>query len=306
MTSFTKKKIRVTLTLDRGTFNDSAFGDTQSNTLTIEGLRVQCTINSPGGYVSSESHIRIYGLSKNVMDAVTTLRLDNAAQVPDGSTRAQFKNSIAIEAGDDESDYTLVFTGNIITAMGDYANLPDVYLDIVAQAAYEQQIANLKPNSYQGSRDAADILADIAAQAGWETEFHDLAGKPLTDQYLTGSAKSQAEKIAQAAGFDLLFENNTMVAMRSGGTRTGQIPLLSSETGLVGYPSFDYVGVQFKCLFNPTIRMYGQIQIDSDLSRANGTWRVSALQYELDSETPQGRWFCSGRGTPPQEAVIGR
>lgn len=304
--SFTKKKIRVTITLDSGTFNGSAFGDTQSNTLTIENLRVQCTINSPGGYVSSESNIRIYGLSQDVMDAVTTLRLDNAGEVPNGTTRAQFKHRIAIEAGDEENDYTLVFTGNIITAAGDYNNLPDVYLDVSAQAAYEQQIANLPPNSYRGEREASDILTDIANQVGWSPEFHGVTGFPLSDTYLTGSAKNQAEKIAQAAGLDLLFEHDKLIAMPTGGNRIGQIPLLTAETGLVGYPTFDYVGVRFKCLFNPAILMYGLVQIDSDLPRANGTWKVNALQYELDSETPQGRWFCSGLGTPPQEVLIGR
>jgi len=305
--SFAKKKIRVTIALDSGTFNDSAFGETGSNTITIEGLRVQCTINSPGGWVSSESNIRIYGLSKSVMDTVTTLRLDNAGEVPNGTVRAQFKHRIAIEAGDEKSDYTLVFTGNILAAAGDYSNIPDVYLDIAAIAAYEQQIANLQPNSYPGERNTADILADIAKQAGWETDFHAIDGLPLTDAYLTGSAKSQAEKVAQAAGIDVLFENNKLVAMPSGGSReTKQIPVLTAETGLLGYPVFDYIGVRFKCLFNPVILMYGLIQIDSDLPRANGIWRVAALQYELDSETPDGRWFCSGLGTPPQEARIGR
>lgn len=304
--SLNKKKLRATITLEKGTFNNSAFGDTQSNTITIEGLRIQCTINSPGGYVSSESNIRIYGVSENVMNAVTTLRLDNANQIPDGSTRAQFKHQIAIEAGDEKNEYTTIFTGNILAATGDYFNLPDVCLDIAAIAAYDEQIANLPPNSYQGEREASDILADIAAQVGWSTEFHGVTGFPLSDTYLTGSAKNQAEKIAKAAGLDLLFEHEKLIAMPSGETRTSQIPLLSAKTGLVGYPVFDYVGVRFKCLFNPAILMYGLIQIDSDLPRANGTWRVAALQYELDSETPEGRWFCSGLGTPPQESRIVR
>ena len=74
---------------------------------------------------------------------------------------------------------------------------------------------------------------------------------------------------------------------------------ISPDLGLVGYPTFTYQGVIVKALFNSSLKYGSLIEVQSSLKPATGTWVVTNLTYELESETPNGAWFMRIEAYPP-------
>jgi hypothetical protein len=48
--------------------------------------------------------------------------------------------------------------------------------------------------------------------------------------------------------------------------------------------------------FKPAVKFMGAIEVRSDLTPANGKWKVYQLEYELDSMELHGRWFMTITG----------
>jgi hypothetical protein len=87
--------------------------------------------------------------------------------------------------------------------------------------------------------------------------------------------------------------------------------LISAGSGLVGYPRFSSTGMNFRCIYNPNLRIGGQIRMQSTVGAAatqaqatatqpatpepggpNGIWYVVGLSYDLSAQLPGGPFFC--------------
>jgi hypothetical protein len=84
------------------------------------------------------------------------------------------------------------------------------------------------------------------------------------------------------------------MGVRNGGT----VPLISPATGLVGYPTYSDMGITIKTLFNPFIRLAQLVTVESSLAFANGSWGAYYVRHELESQTPNGKWFTHFTGAP--------
>ena len=81
------------------------------------------------------------------------------------------------------------------------------------------------------------------------------------------------------------------------------MPFICANSGLVGYPGFDGVGVTFKILFNPAVLFGGRVKLETDIVRAAGVWVVSSVAHNLESEKPDGAWFSTIRGNASGLAI---
>jgi hypothetical protein len=100
----------------------------------------------------------------------------------------------------------------------------------------------------------------------------------------------------RAAGIDYYIGQRTVAICPKNTPRKSLIPLISKDTGLVGYPTFDGPGVNFVCLFNPAIAFLGQVKIESDIPQANGYWSVMGVFHRLEALIPGGVWQSRIRG----------
>ena len=63
---------------------------------------------------------------------------------------------------------------------------------------------------------------------------------------------------------------------------------------MVGYPLANSQYMFVKTIFNPSLKFGGQIQVaDSQVVGANGKWTIASLVHELESITPNGKWFST-------------
>lgn len=281
------------------------FTGKQSNQITLSGFRSSVHILQAGGRSRSTAQIDIHGLSLSTMNDLSTLGM-----------RLQFvpRNTIIVLAGNAIDGMATVFQGNIISAWADFSGAPNVPFHIEAFTGGAAAVINVPPSSYQGSTDVATIFSSLATLAGLAFENNNVQQK-INCPYLDGSALEQIEKLVDMTqvGHDIAAgtTNNagTLIIWPKNGSKGGQIPLVSAETGLVGYPSFDAMGIILKTLYNPAIGYGGQIKVQSivlpansvaasrgtssgtSLLPANGIWTVYGLEHTLESLMPNGQWF---------------
>jgi hypothetical protein len=283
------KELRFVITLGAG-----SFGSSNANTITLQGYRAVVDIDKAGGMLMGTLRAQIYGVSQSDMNAVATYKYYKKGAAP---------NTVQVFAIDGSQE-TLVFSGNIVNAWGDYNAQPDVFLMIQSQAAYFAQINPVPPTSYPGAVDAVTALQQLAGNMDLTFENNGVSGIKLANQYLPNTTLEQAKTIAAAAGIWLYVDIGVLAIAPANNSRSGPVPIVSAETGLIAYPTFDGIGVNFKLLFNPAIRFGGSVQIQSSIPVATGTWIVVSISLRLESEKPDGAWFMTIRGTKGNLSIV--
>lgn len=285
MTSFNKKQLKFVITLQTG-----KFGSSNNNQITLEGFRASVSIDKAGGMMMGTLRANIYGVEQKDMNSITTLQF---------KTGLTIINTVQVYAIVDTpsggTSETLVFAGNIINAWGDYLSMPDVFLKIEAQSVYLAGLQTATPLSIKGSIDVAVVMQRIATAMGLGFENNNVSFT-LTNVYVADTLKEQALMLAQMCGFSLYIDDTILAITNRYSPRMGLIPQISPQSGLVGYPTFDGVGVNFRTVYNPGIIFGGQVQLITDIKQAAGQWNVTSIAHMLESEMPDGQWFSQVRG----------
>lgn len=275
-----KKRLKFIITLGTG-----KFGASDNNQITLEGYRAIADIDKAGGMMMGTLRARIYGVTQDDMNSITTLQWKPQETIP---------NTVEVYAIDGNTE-TLVFAGNIVNAWGDYQTMPEVYLRLQAQSAFINQLKPVPPRSFKGSIDVASVMSQIAKDLGYNFENNGV-NVTLTDVYLPNTGLEQAKDLAHAANIDLYLDDKTLAITPANSPRGELIPEISAESGLIGYPTFDGIGVNFQTLFNPSITFGGRIKLMTDIKQAKGEWIVTSIGYRLESEKPGGAWLANVRG----------
>jgi hypothetical protein len=303
--SFQERRIDLTITLGQG-----AFGNSGANTVKLSNLRIKADILKQGSPGFDKAVVRAYGVQPHVMNEISTLG------IPLNMWR--YGNNLLVEAGDAVNGMAIVFNGTLHRAWQDFDEAPETALVMEAWGGQTAAIAPAKPVSYPGSASVATILQNIAATQGWNFENNGV-NTFLENEYLAGTATQQFQQVGRDAGINVILDSGTnpptLVATPRNMTRGGLVPLISATTGLVGYPKFQDYGMSFRCIFNPNIRLHGQIEMQSTTGPStpqtitlnqpgqpatptvvgpNGFWYVvSPLTYDLAAQLPGGPWFTN-------------
>jgi hypothetical protein len=273
-----KKRLKFVFTLAIGSFSSGG------SVLTLEGLRASVNINNAGGAVLSTLRANIYGMTASDMNSVTTTKWDPTFA----------KNTADVYAIDGAQE-TLVFQGNIVNAWGIYAGMPEVYLTVEAQNNYLGQITSPSPTrtTLTAATTIATVMQQLAASLGVNFENNGVTGTVRAGQTISGSYVDQVRTMAQTYNFLYFFDpasNTLAITPLNNPRQTQSVPVVSAETGLMGYPIFNGYGVQFDALFNPAILFGGTVEVQSAIPKANGTWMVVQMAHQLESQTTGGQW----------------
>lgn len=296
--SFTnKKRLRFIITLSGGTF-----GSSKNDQITLEGLRAIAQVTLAGGNQMGTLTAQIYGVNQSDMNSCTSLAWNQK--------KGQEPETIQVFAIDGEQE-TSIFQGDVINAWGDYQSMPDVFLSVQAAAGSCAKINPANPTSYRGSVDVATAFSQLVNNMSLSTSpgltfVNNGVNQQLRNVYLAGSWLDQAYQLKKAAHVEMYYDNNVLTICPNGVALTSaSTPIVSAQTGMVGYPTFDGQGLTFRTLFNPAIKQAGLVQVVSpELStdamqvKANGIWMVNSMDHLLESEKPGGAWFSTVRVVP--------
>ena len=284
--SFQRRNLRLTFQLATGTFIKE--GDPDK--LVIDGFRVQAEIDMPGGYEFATCRLRVYGLERFVMERLTVINYQNLDFM---------RNSVQIEATDDDGEFTSIFLGEIYIAQPDYAGAPDVPFVIEARAGLIGSLAPAASNSYPGPQKVSAIMEQLAGQLGVTLENNGVSST-VTDMAMIGSPLHKVQVLADAARIQYWFlpEEGILAIAPMGASRKSDPVLYDFNNGVVGWPSKIHNGIIFTALFNPSAFHGCKILMESEVSSCNGEWYIISMSHRLDSETPGGAWFTHFTATP--------
>ncbi len=279
--SFTTKAIDLTFKLGKGDF-----GAAGQNTLKVSGCRILAQLSFITGTGSTrgatQAVLRVYGLTLNTINQLANTGLSFGIR----------QNTVVIEAGD-ASGMAQVFAGLIIDASLAADQQPDVAFMVSAVTAQDLALKPVPPNSFKGTADVAQIMQTLATSAGLGFENSGVNVK-LSNPYLHGTLMMQMELVGKAADIGWFIDpaSNTLAIWPRNGARGGTIPVISPASGLIGYPAFSRNVIEIRTLFNPAVKLGGQIQIPSSepLISARGLWNVIGIDYAISSQMPDGPW----------------
>lgn len=270
--SFSIKSIEVRVTLGKGTFSEGG------NTKIIEGLACDVAIQKPGLPEKNSASVKIWGLKYEDMAQLTML-----AFKPLESQH----NLISIKAGVRGQNLALVFAGEITSAFANFNTAPDECMEFEADSgSYPHQIAT--PTTTVSGEAAADkLFAQFASEAGYTYKNEGVTAS-VQNAWFPGAPIDKVSKLARDIGCELLIDDGTIVVMPAGQARAGNTVLLTKDTGMIGYPTFNQDGIICKCLFNPDLQYGGLIKVESIVPKASGVWKITKLNHSLSAYNPQG------------------
>lgn len=292
--AFTRKYLVFTFDLGQGapTFQGGA------NRLRVAGLRASALIMQAGGAGLGQTEVAIYGMTLDNMNKLSTL----------GQLATYVRRSaLTIEAGDDQKGLAIVFQGTIYQAWADFGGMPQVLFRVTAQAGLYAAVKPIPPSTFSGSADVTTILAGLAPQDGRVLENFGVNGVFLHDAYFPGTVLDQIKKVCTAANINFSLDNPEKLTIWPKNGSVGKlIPLISPETGMIGFPTFTSVGIEIQTLYNPALQVGLRVKVESSLTPACGEWIISQLVHTLDTMMPAGQWSSRFIASPPGYTVIPR
>ena len=232
----------------------------------------------------SSAQIRVYGAPPTVMNTVARIGAPAIANFRN--------NTVFVDAGDAINGMSRVFSGAISQCWQDFSGSPDTFLNIICYSGLYDAMAPAAALSFNGAADVATIMSGIAQRMTPPRQFENNGVQvQLQNQYLPGTLLEQAHALARAANINMHDDGTTLAIWPLFGARGGVSPVISPQSGMVGYPQFYDFGMKFRTIYNPSIIFNGPIQMQSSITPANGTWYVNGLSHDLSAQTVNGPWF---------------
>lgn len=261
--------------------------DGANNQYTFEGFATTVAIEKSGGVDFATADVQICGLSLDVMGRLTTLAF---------KPLNRRWNAISIAAGEQGTELSTIFQGEITVAFADLNGSRPV-LKIQAQtSAYN--VLKTTPQIAVTGEQSVDELMQTLCQDCDKHFVNDGVNASLSNTVLTGDPVSKMRQISDQIGADLLIDDDKVVLLPKGGVRTESgIPVISVESGMVGYPTFTNTGVEVQTFFRPDLRIGGSFRLESIVPSATGVWKIVRLAHELSAHNPNGgAWRTSVSG----------
>jgi len=279
--SYSEKYLTIIIGLGTGQMGDGA----PAEYYTLTNFRTSAEITSYGGETMGQAVVKIYGLSLDLMNKLTT--------IGPIMTQVRGQNSIQILAGENPQALTTIYNGTIMTAIADFNNAPDVSFEVTALSASLAAMNPAQATAIAGPVSADQLFGGFANSLNLQLNNIDVI-HAFNNPTFNGSLRDQVLAAAHEADCDVTFDDS-FLNIKGRFSFFGVTPtIISPSTGMVGYPllSSDYMYV--KSIFLPTVIQGTQIQVeDSELLAANGLWTVVSVKHELESMMPNGKWFTT-------------
>lgn len=281
-----------------------------AETIDLSAFRIQFTVSQADVETPNNAVIRIFNLSDATINRL-----------------ASGFRGVILEAGYNGNS-GLIFLGDVKQYKRGKADNIDTYLDIYAAdgdiffASATMGVVNaagtpwpaIAEQMVSGAKiDGAPAGATLDPTAGVPDLPPDFGGVLPRGKVSFGLFRWQARQLSKTLGARWFINQGKVVILPLDSYRdTGEIAVLTGETGLVGWPIATENGIEFTCLINPKIQIGARVQLDNRLiqqtnvlsqgfpsrgsvsfpalTSTDGLYRVLVLNYEGD--TRGGPWYA--------------
>lgn len=246
----------------------------------IDGLPITARIDKTGGFDAlHQSDITIRGLSMDKMAQMTVLEYEH---------RGERINDIVVEAREGDDEWFQVFAGNTLSATPQINTDGTVDFNIHAVSGGCAISKVVLPTSIKEPLKAEALFGQFANEG--EIQYRPLGDLGITvgNCVFTGSPKEKMKQLATMIGCDAFIDDNVLVTKKYDGETYPEVPVVSVETGMLGYPRYTTQGISFRCLLRKDIKFAGWIKMQSTIKSYCNTWQVMKISLKLDAYYPHG------------------
>ena len=240
-----------------------------------------------GGGRFGNAKVRIYGVPLASMNNISRLWLQPMV--------IQAQDTIAIDVWNG-SNYVPFFNGVIAWAGTDGSGLPDVTLNIEANAAFALTQTTPAPYTASGTQTLQNVLQGILAPGGFALDLAaSVPALTVTNPRYSGSVMDQLDACLRA--FPQLAYNIILQRVRvypANQPFNADPIMISPATGMQKAPNYSSSALCVDTLFDPRLVPGQAIQVDSEFVLAGGAnWVCRVLNHTLEPNKPKGNWITS-------------
>lgn len=240
--------------------------------LDFSDLRVVFEVKKSDAQTPNTASLKIYNVAN-----------DTASRVKREFTR------VILQAGY-ESNFGVIFDGNIKEARVGRENGTDTYLQIEAgdgDQAYNLAIVNTTLAAGATQRNQVDAAAQPMQALGVSQGAIDLPqGEALPrGKVMYGMSKDYLRGTAQSSGASWSMQDGKLQMLPLTSTLPGTAVVLTSKTGLIGTPEQSDKGINATCLLNPTLKIGSKVKIDEEsiaLAKLKDTGKDAPVNKPVD------------------------
>ena len=269
--TYQRRDLEVEFTLKSGTFDQQ-----NGNVLRVKNMKCEMSISAFGGVTGTTMDMSLWGLS-----------LDHMSKLTSKAQRfiSQEQNLIKIVANGET-----VFLGTITASRINLNQMPDAPIEITANAVGYERTITCSPTSVQGVTDVASLVQTIASKVGLKFVNVDVNLKAQNVHY-SGNAIQQIQTIANDYDFYADVDIGTVYIYTSQNAIDTVIPFVSPQNGLLGYPIFYDIGINFRCMFSSAIRVGRKVRLETSLPNGSGEYLITqGTTHYLSSYVEGGPW----------------
>lgn len=242
-----------------------------------------------------------------------TIRVYNLSDQTVKQIQDEF-TEVNLQVGYEGSDFGTIFQGTIVQAKRGNESASDSYLDIICADGDEATNFAIVNTAISAGSDykarAAALTAAMGLKNGYTPDFP--AGTLPRGRTYYGMAKDHMRDLALSTDTKWSVQDGLVQFVPLNGYLPGEAVVLTSATGLIGFPEQTQLGIKVRCLIDPRIKVGTRVQIDNksiqratlDLSVSgsanngflpsiadDGFYRV--VVNELEGDIRGEAWYCN-------------
>lgn len=193
---------------------------------------------------------------------------------------------ITVMAGRLSTGVERIYVGDVI--MAEPSMPPERRLTMKAltqNGAKYKWTSRSSPKTTQLSELCRNVAADYSLNLRFEAK-----DKTIANYVYNGTTAQQIKKLEQVGDVDCFIDDEFFIVKDLGKGMRSEVRLISKDTGMIGTPTLDDKGIKVRVLFDPTIRLGQQIEIQSEVNKsANGQYVIYSWSANLAThDTP---WY---------------
>lgn len=225
-------------------------GENAGDALDLSELRFSFVVKRGDFQTPNSARIRAYNMNPDTM-----------ARVEKEFTR------VVLQAGY-EGNFGLIFDGTVVQTRRGRTSQVDTHLDITAadgDAAYNFAIVSTTLAAGSTAQDHFNVAAQAMAKHGVGVGYTaGLQSNPLPrGKVMFGMARDFMRGVARATQTTWSIQDGKIVVIPETSYMPGEIPVINSDTGLIGLPVQTQNGINFRVLLNPNIKIGTLVQLDN-------------------------------------------
>lgn len=232
-------------------------GGDSGDALDLSELRIAFAVRRGDLQTPNSADIRVYNLSDGT-----------AARVLQRLPTPEFTR-VVLQAGY-EGNFGVIFDGTIKQVRHGRESQTDTYIDITAadgDSAYNFAVTSVSLAAGQTApKDQINALMNDMAPHGVTPGYiPDLGGNPLPrGKVFYGMCRDGLRQIARNTSSSWSIQDGKVEFIPLTAYKPGEVPLINSETGMIGLPEQTQNGINVRTLLNPNLKIGQKIQLNND------------------------------------------